>query len=190
MKFMCYNITMNRKKVIENKFKEFIEKYHLTTSLCFELPTEFVGAFGLYDVIKNILYVNIDKKISFVRLFFTFYHELRHALQYNNPKMFSKELQQTLPYIVHFDGNCYMLKNNKWMHCIIENRDYDFLEIYKSCPYEIDANNFAYKHTMMCLKENETQELNLIYKKALPNKRIDIKDILNICEIIKNKCYN
>jgi len=179
---------MTNKVFIENKFNEFIEKYNLNISLSFDLPSEFAGAFGLFDVTKNIIYVNIDEKISFVRMIFTFFHELRHALQYNIPEMFSNDIQQTIPYIVHFDGNCYMLKNNKWLHCNIECQEFDFLDIYKSFPYEIDANNFAYEQTIHCLNDGMVQELNIIYEKNKPNVLVDLNNILNICEMIKNKC--
>lgn len=181
---------MNRRMFIEKKFEEFKGKFGLKVSLCFDLPKEFAGAFGLYDVTKNILYVNIDEKISYVRLIFTFYHELRHALQYNFPEMYNSYIQMTLPYIVHFDGNCYMLKCNKWIHCSIQNQKFDFMEIYKSFPYEIDANTFAYRQAMNCLKDNDVDELDKIFKQSMPNEKLEEIDILNICEMIKDKCNN
>lgn len=179
---------MDNKVFIEKKFKEFKEKHNLSVSLCFELPQEFLGAFGMFDVTKDVIYINNDEKISYVRLIFTFFHELRHAMQYNSPEKFSKEIQQTLPYVVHFDGNCYMLKNNKWQHCYIENENNDFLEIYKSFPYEIDANDFAYKQALAYIKDSEKEELERIYKQTLPTQKIEIGDVLKICEVIKSKC--
>lgn len=181
---------MERKDFIEKQFKDFIASHNLQTALCFDMPVGFEKAFGLFDAIKNVLYINISNKLSFVRTIYTFYHELRHALQYNSPERFSKDIQMLLPYVVHFDGNCYMLKNNKWLHCIIDDEGFNFLEIYKSFPYEIDANNFAYKQTIMYVKDNSEQELDKIYKNSLPDNKVGINDILNICEIIKKKCNN
>ena len=100
----------DRREIVAKIFEEFNEKHKLTASLSFELPKEFSGAFGMFDVTKNVLYVNINEKINFVRLIFSFFHELRHALQYNFSERFSGYIQKTLPYVVHFDGNCYVLR--------------------------------------------------------------------------------
>ena len=52
----------DRKRVVEDIFNEFKEKHKLSASLSFELPKEFSGAFGMFDVTKNVLYVNNNEK--------------------------------------------------------------------------------------------------------------------------------
>ena len=111
-----------RREVIAKIFEEFKEKHKLTVSLSFELPKEFGGAFGMFDATKNVLYVNINEEINYARLIFSFFHELRHALQYNFPERFSGYIQKTLPFVVHFDGNSYMLRDKEWLHCQLKNK--------------------------------------------------------------------
>lgn len=180
---------MDRRKFIEEIFNEYIKNYNLQVSLSFEMPKGFENAFGMFDGIKNVLYINILDRFSLERVVYTFFHELRHALQYNYPENFCKEIQITLPYVLHYDGNCYMLKNNKWLHCKID-ENYNFVEIYKSFPYELDANNFAYKQAIEYLKTCDGKEIDKIYKDFIPNKRVEINEIMKICEIIENKCNN
>lgn len=179
---------MERKDFIEKQFKKFVDCYKLQSTLCFNMPKDFESAFGIFDVVKNILYINISNELSFERIVYTFYHELRHALQYNYSKKFSKDIQKTLPYVIHYDGNCYMLKNNEWLHCKIDNEELNFVEIYKSFPYEIDANEFAYEQASLCVECNTGKGFERIYNDSKPNKKVGIDDIMKMCESIKMKC--
>lgn len=179
---------MDRKQFVENQLKSYKEKWGLDISVSFDMPKGFETAFGMFDVTKNVLFVSLSSKIDDARFLFTFYHELRHALQYNFPEMFGEEINMTLPFVVHFDGNCYMLKNNKWVHCKIEDENLDFMEIYKSLPYEIDANNFAYEQSCIYANDIDKNGFDEMYKRSLPTKKYNINDLMKICEIIKNKC--
>lgn len=63
------------------------------------------------------------------------------------------------------------LVKNAWKSCKLENADIDFMEVYKSLPYELDANLFAYQKTKEVIN-NDSEELKSIFNISLPNKKL------------------
>ena len=95
------------------QYKEHFEKYckenGLSLSLSFTMPDGYETAFGTFD--SNSLTVFINKNLlndreEFGQAFYLF-HELRHALQYINPKSFNNIINESLSYIIMYDGTCY-----------------------------------------------------------------------------------
>ena len=64
------------------------------------------------------------------------------------------------------------------------------MEVYKNLPYEIDANNFAYQQSKMVLKEDSMKELDGTYKNSIPKNEMEMRSILDVCEMIKAKIEN
>ena len=52
--------------------------------------------------------------------------------------------------------------------CKIKDKKFDFVDIYKSLPYEVDANNFAFEQTKKHLNKEQRHELENIYIKTKP----------------------
>ena len=171
---------MTRKNFVCNLIQKIENDHKFKINFSFDLPKDFESAFGLFDATKNILYINNSENISYVRFIFTFYHELRHFMQYNQKENFDTSIQNSLNYAIHFDGNCFKLKNNKWLNCKIEDKNLNFIEIYKSSPCELDANNFAYEKSKEVLSASQLQELEKIYNNSLPSRKISNKTIQSV----------
>ena len=165
---------------IERIVDEFFKENGLETRLSFNMPIGYETAFGTYDVTINTLFFNNDmlsEAPEFETLFFLF-HELRHALQYNFPEKFDREIQESLPYVILYDGTCFKLSDNLWQQCTIDGTD-DYLEtVYKSLPYEIDANRFAYEKTKgLCGDIAELKEIADLFLPRNPMHPAELKEI-------------
>ncbi|MBF1100298.1 MAG: hypothetical protein HXL49_09035 [Solobacterium sp.] len=158
------------------QYKEHFEKYckenGLSLSLSFTMPDGYETAFGTFD--SNSLTVFINKNLlndreEFGQAFYLF-HELRHALQYINPKSFNNIINESLSYIIMYDGTCYKKVGDKYYKYKI-NGDEEFLKnLYISQPYEMDANEFAYKK--VCEVMGFSKELEQLYHRWIPKSRI------------------
>lgn len=166
---------------ITNIVNDFKNKEGIDFSLSFVMPAGFENAFGTFDIEKNTLFINLEKQVDEVRLVFTTFHELRHALQYLKPQIFSKEVQISKNYVIGYDGHCWKLVDGKWRVCKLEG--YDFLSHYLSLPAERDANDYAFK--MSCLMLGESDQLLRIYAQTQPEKLI--VDFLKIFSEIDEK---
>ena len=84
-----------------------------------------------------------------------------------------------------YDGTCYKLMGENWSKCKLKINDCDFMQVYKSLPYEIDANKFAYKETKKLFKNKN--EIKMMYKKTLPSQKVKYNDLKNIFNLIDDE---
>lgn len=174
-------------KNIETIVKKFCQDNGISVILSYDMPVDYETAYGTYDVTINTLFLNAEilKSAPQYEVLFYLFHELRHAVQYLCPSLFSEEIQQSRFYVVLYNGVCYKLIDNKWEKCTLEGNEEFFTRAYTSLPYEIDANNFAYKKT----KERcgDTPSLKKLYNFWMPSKRIDYNECKEIFRYIDDK---
>ena len=156
----------------KDHFEIYCKEYGLSLSLSFAMPAGYETAFGTFD--SNSLTVFINKNLlkdreEFEQVFYLF-HELRHALQYTNPQSFNNIINESLSYIIMYDGTCYKKVGDKYYKYKI-NGDEEFLKnLYINQPYEMDANEFAYKK--VCEVMGFSKELEYLYHRWIPKSRI------------------
>jgi len=63
-------------------------------------------AYGTYDV-KLFVNVNLLENAPVYKVLFYLYHEMRHALQYAHPEQLDKEIRESLPYVLLYNGICF-----------------------------------------------------------------------------------
>lgn len=118
--------------------------FGLSCCLSFQMPEGYENAFGLYDPLIQTLFLNQNLPItSSIHPLYYFLHELRHAIQYSCPELFSQEIRISLPYVVQYDGACFKMGNGRWLSTHLDGEQSWFTELYLSLPYELDANQFA-----------------------------------------------
>ena len=171
-------------KDIEIIVKDFCLENNISVVLSYDMPTGYETAYGTYDVTINTLFFNaelLDNAPRYEVLFYLF-HELRHALQYLCPRVFSEQIQQSRFYVVLYNGVCYKLINNGWRECTLKGSEEYFTRVYMNLPYEIDANVFAYeKAGELCGNSTNLTEL---YSFWMPTNRIDYDELKKIfCRI-------
>ena len=171
---------MDNKEKIKSVFNTFIKQHKLDIKLSFLVPKNYETSYGTFDVCKKTLYYNIEylKQKPECELMYYLFHELRHAMQYIYPQKFSSKIRNSLSYVIMYDGTCYKLVNNKWKTCKINLDSYAFVELYKSLPYELDANDFAYKQTIKMF--DSIDEIQPIYKRFLPTVQVEYKDLKKV----------
>jgi len=115
-------------------FHDFCIENDLAIKLSHDMPSGYETAFGTYDITINTLFLNLkmlEDAPEFEVLFY-FYHELRHAEQYLHPERFELSIQESLPYVILYNGICYKLMGNTWYECKLEGED--FMDAYLSLP--------------------------------------------------------
>lgn len=158
------------------RYKEHFEKYckenGLSLLLSFTMPDGYETAFGTFDLNSLTVFINknlLKDREEFEQAFYLF-HELRHALQYTNPQSFNNIINESLSYIIMYDGTCYKKVGDKYYKYKIKG-DEEFLKnLYISQPYEMDANEFAYKK--VCEVMGFSKELEYLYHRWIPKSRI------------------
>jgi len=101
--------------------------------------------------------VNLLENAPVYKVLFYLYHEMRHALQYAHPEQLDKEIRESLPYVLLYNGICFRLLDNAWVECKLDGDEDYFTQAYLSFPYELDANSFA--HSMVKATLSESKEL-------------------------------
>lgn len=161
---------------IEKMVNDFCHVNGLSVKLSYDMPIGYKTAYGTYDVTINTLFLNAEllKNAPRYEVLFYLFHELRHAMQYLCPSLFSDQIQQSRFYVVLYNGVCYKLIDNEWQECTLEGSEEYFTRVYMSLPYEIDANTFAYEKTKeIC---GDTAELQELYSYWMPNDRFDYEE--------------
>ena len=161
---------------IEKMVNDFCHVNGLSVKLSYDMPIGYETAYGTYDVTINTLFLNVGLLYNAPRyeVLFYLFHELRHAMQYLCPSLFSEQIQQSRFYVVLYNGVCYKLIDNEWRECILEGSEEYFTRVYMSLPYEIDANTFAYEKTKeIC---GDTTELQELYSYWIPKDRFDYEE--------------
>lgn len=162
-------------------FDEFVEKYQLNLKLSFEMPKSYEFAFGTFDNCTNTVFINFSLlKNSKVKLFFNLFHELRHAMQFQKTNLFSSWIKKTLLYVIMWDGLCMKFENGLWHECKLLGDEEYFTDCYLTLPYEIDANEFAFKQTKQIISKKDFPELCNLFQSTKPKKVVSQKELENI----------
>ena len=151
----------------------FCRENGISVNISYDMPIGYETAYGTYDVTINTLFLNeaiLKNAPQYEGLFYLF-HELRHAMQYLCPHLFSEQIQKSRIYVVLYDGTCYKLIDNEWQKCFLDGSEEYFTRVYISLPYEIDANTFAYEKTKeIC---GDTAELQELYAFWMPQDKLE-----------------
>ena len=173
-------------KDIEIIVKNYSRENGISVKLSYDMPIGYKTAYGTYDVTINTLFLNAEllKNAPRYEVLFYLFHELRHAMQYLCPSLFSDQIQQSRFYVVLYNGVCYKLIDNEWQECTLEGSEEYFTRVYMSLPYEVDANAYAYeKAKELC---GDSAELTEIYKFWMPVERLDYGEHLKVFARIDN----
>ena len=129
----------------EKLFYSFVGENHLDIQLSYSMPPGYEDAFGTFDITVKTLFLNralLKNRPEFEVLFY-FYHELRHAMQYIFPDRFSQSVQDSISYVILFNGQCFKLVEGEWKNCQLPGEEEYFTLVYENLPYELDANLYA-----------------------------------------------
>ena len=167
---------MNRNE-IESIIAGFCKENSLAVTLSCDMPAGYETACGTYDVTINTLFLNAQllQDAPEHEVLFYLYHELRHAMQYIRPESFDPQIQESLFYVVLYNGVCYKLVGNAWQEVVLESAEDYFTRAYMSLPYELDANSFAYERVKdIC---GNTDELQSLYSFWIPAEKMDYVEL-------------
>lgn len=163
-------------KEIEKIALEFCRENDIEVRLSYDMPAGYETAYGTYDVTINTLFLNtaILQNAPQYEVLFYLFHELRHAMQYLRPIMFDDKIKESINYVILYNGTCYKLINNEWKECAFAGDENYFTRAYRSMPYEIDANTFAYeKARKIC---GDSAELKELYDFWIPKDSFDYEE--------------
>ena len=133
-----------RKERLRAMLNEWKDLCGIAVELCFEMPAGFETAFGMYDPIKRISYLNLDlPDVDPVDQLLIMLHEFRHAMQNCRQELFSPMLVKGLRYVIQYDGTCYRHSGNEFQSTRLEGEQAYYTELYLAQPHERDANEFA-----------------------------------------------
>ena len=159
----------------KDHFEKYCKEYGLSLSLSFVMPDGYETAYGTFDLNLQTIFINknlLKDKEEFEQAFYLF-HELRHAVQYINPQSFNDIINESLSYIIMYDGTCYKQVGDKYYKYKIDG-DEEFLKnLYLSQPYEMDANEYAYKKVSEVM--GFSKELEQLYQSWIPKCQISNK---------------
>ncbi len=129
----------------EDLTQAFCAEYGIFVLYCEEMPPGYETAYGTYDGTLNALFFNaaLLSKAPEYEQFFYLYHELRHALQYERPELFSEAVRESSRYVIQYDGTCFALRDERWYTCHLAGNEETFSALYLGQPYERDANQYA-----------------------------------------------
>lgn len=156
---------------------EFCTETGISISLSHDMPAGYETAYGTYDVTINTLFLNVQllQDAPEHEVLFYLFHELRHAMQYLRPESFDPQIQESLFYVVLYNGVCYKLVGNAWQEVVMEGTEDYFTRAYMSLPYELDANSFAYERVKdIC---GNTDELQSLYSFWIPAEKMDYVEL-------------
>lgn len=151
---------------------EFCEQNQLCVHFSTDMPEGYETANGTFDITKNTLFFNtamLAEAPEYEMLFYLF-HELRHVLQYVKPEQFSPVIQESLSYVLMYDGTCCKLIHGEWAECKMEGTEDYLTKAYLGQPYELDANQFAYERVQKMLGPSE--ELDKLYAFWTPEAKL------------------
>ncbi len=149
-------------KEIEKIVQAFCHENDIDVTLSYDMPAGYETAYGTYDVTVNTLFINIAilQNAPRYEVLFYLFHELRHAMQYLRPKLFGERIQESIHYVILYNGTCYKLVGNIWQECVLDGDEGYFTRAYRNLPYEMDANAFAYEQVkQICGDSAQLQEL-------------------------------
>jgi len=158
---------------------------NLSLGISFNMPSGYESANGMYDDETKTIYINLNNNLPEYEQAFYLYHELRHALQYNQSEHFSDELIMSLRYVIMYDGTCYKNINGSYLKRKINGESNYLLDLYKGQLYEVDANNFAYE--MAKKVYGDIPELKELYNLFRPTRYVSFNEYKQIYALIDVK---
>lgn len=166
---------------------DFCRENHLSIHFSTDMPEGYETANGTFDITKNTLFFNTTMlaEVPNYEMLFYLFHELRHALQYVKPELFSSIIQESLSYVLMYDGTCYKLINGEWAECRLDGTEDYLSNAYLGQPYELDANQFAYEAVRKILGPSET--LDKLYAFWIPQTKLSDAEYQNIYHEIDEK---
>ncbi len=171
----------------ENIVADFCSAHHLQINLSTDMPEGYESANGTFDITKNTLFLNsamLAAAPDYEALFYLF-HELRHALQYTRPQLFSKAIQCSLDYVLMYDGSCFKMVDGDWMQCRLEGTEEFLSNAYLGQPYEMDANSYAYEQVKkLC---GTSQKLEKLYAFWVPEHKLSDAEYMELYKRIDSK---
>lgn len=137
-------------QMIEEQFSVYCADRELALALSYQMPPGYEDAYGTVDVLSATLHLNLHllKERPAYEGMYHCYHELRHAMQYQNPMDFPPAIRRSLPYVILYNGLCYKLSNGAWQQIKLEGEQEYFTRAYQNLPYETDAHQFAVAQTL------------------------------------------
>ena len=156
---------------IEVCFERYCREHDLEITLSWEMPEGYETAFGSFDPTCRTLFLNksLLRTAPEEEALFYLYHELRHAEQYLHPERFGPEIQQSRQYVILYNGICFKLVGGVWRQCVLQGEEAYFTDAYKSLPYELDANDFAFQKVVDDL--GVSPQLQKLYSFWVPKTR-------------------
>lgn len=166
---------------VEKLFYSFIRENDLDIQLSYVMPSGYEDAFGTFDITVKTLFMNTDLLESGAEfeVLFYFYHELRHALQYIYPKKFPEAIQESIKYVILYNGLCFKLVDGEWKTCQLEGNEEYFTLVYENLPYELDANLYARDMVKVLLPEYAS-DIESLYCSWLPEKGISKEELASV----------
>ena len=166
---------------------DFCRENHLQIVFSTQMPQGYESANGTFDIAKNTLFFNAQQLSSepdYAAMFYLF-HELRHAMQYTQPQLFSEAIRKSIDYVLMYDGTCFKMVQGNWMECKLEGTEAYLKDAYLGQPYEMDANSFAYEEVQKrCGNSHELKEL---YSFWTPEKRLSDAEYMELYKTIDQK---
>lgn len=169
------------KRRIEELFDSYVKENHLDIKLSHSMSDGYEDAFGTFDITVQTLYLNtrmLESKPAHETLFY-FYHELRHAVQYIHPERFDKTIQESIHYVILYNGNCFKLVDKEWKSCHLSGDEAYFTLAYENLPYELDANRYA-RDTVTALLPQHRAEIESLYRSWLPQRTLPFTELKKI----------
>ena len=175
---------------IRKYIDEFCRKHQLLIRFSTDMPEGYETANGTFDITKNTLYFNTSMLADApdYEILFYLFHELRHVLQYVRPEQFSPLIQQSLAYVLMYDGTCCKLINGEWAECKLEGTGDYLSNAYLGQPYELDANQFAYEQVEKIL--GPSKNLNELYAFWMPRAKLPDAEYMKIYQKIDEMVKN
>lgn len=165
---------------IKDYFDEYCRDNNLKIEFSTDMPSGYETANGTFDIATNTLFFNTKMLMDcpeYEKLFYLF-HELRHALQYSKPHLFSDIINRSINYVIMYNGVCYVLKENEWKECKIDGTEEFLINVYLGQPYEVDANRYAYQKVKSICGDSE--ELQKLFSFWVPQKCMEDEKYQNL----------
>ncbi len=138
-------------------FERFCLDNEPDLALSFDMPAGYETANGSFDMESKTVFINTEllKDAPDHEKAYYFFHELRHAMQYLHPELFSSAVTRSCRYVIMYNGICYKIISGRSYKCELEGGEDRFSDIYLGQPNEADANTYAYERVKEMFGDSE-----------------------------------
>ena len=171
----------------ERYFNQYCDENKLDLILSFNMPAGYETANGTFDVESKTVFINAEylKEAPDHEKSFYLYHELRHASQHFCPELFGSKINQSIQYIIMYDGTCYKIISGKYYECKLDGGEEYFTNIYLGQPYEVDANTYAYEQVKKIFGDSD--DLRKLFGFWMPSQPVSDEVYASIYALIDVK---